>query len=110
MTADPKDDITVLELKINTLEFKINALTDGVRDLSITVKEQYGVMHSLLDVLRQQQLTAATLLRLVVGDGEPGQGRLGQAEKSIEMLKRYWWQFAGAIAVGLFIVDLVFRK
>lgn len=110
MTADPKDDITVLELKINTLEFKINALTDGVRELSITVKEQYGVMHSLLDVLRQQQLTAATLLRLVVGDGEPGQGRLGQAEKSIEMLKRYWWQFAGAIAVGLFIVDLVFRK
>ena len=68
------------------------------------------MMHSLLDVLRQQQLTAATLLRLVVGDGEPGQGRLGQAEKSIEMLKRYWWQFAGAIAVGLFIVDLVFRK
>ena len=109
MTADPEDD-TVLELKINTLEFKINTLTDSVKDLSATVKEQYGMMHSLLDMLQLQHQAASTLLRLVVGDGEPGQGRLGQAEKSIEVLKRYWWQFAGAIAVGLFIVDLVFRK
>lgn len=100
----------MLELKINTLEFKINALVDGVKDLSKIVNEQYAMIHPLVDALGTQQQTAATLLRLVIGDGGPGQGRLGQAEKAIETLKRYWWQFAGAIAVGLFILDLVFRK
>lgn len=92
------------------LEYKINALTESVKTLSTTLREQFGAMNTRLDTLQMEQRDNATLLRLVVGSGEPGQGRLGLAEKTIETLKRYWWQFAGSVAVVLFLLDLVLKK
>lgn len=92
------------------LEYQIEALTENVRDLSASVKWNFAEVNLRLGEMQTQQQTTATLLRLAVGDGEPGHGRLGQAEKAIETLKRYWWQFAGGVAVILFVLDLVLRK
>lgn len=91
------------------LEVKLNAVAESVRELSATVKEQFVEMRAHLDALQMQEQNNATLLRLVVGDGEPGHGRLGLAEKAIENLKRFFWQVMGGGAVVLFLLDTFFK-
>jgi len=91
------------------LEYKLNALGESVKDLSSTVREQFEAVNGRLDTVQADQQVNATLLKMVVGNGEPGHGRLGQAEKAIETLKSHWWQFAGGVAVALYLLDLLFK-
>jgi hypothetical protein len=92
------------------LEYKLNALGESVKELSSTVEKKFEEVTERLETVQGDQQTNSTLLRLVVGNGEPGAGRLGQAEKAIDALKRYWWQFAGGVAVILYVLDLLFKK
>jgi len=91
------------------LEYKLNALGESVKNLSLAMKEQFEAVNGRLDTVQSDQQVNATLLRMVVGNGEPSHGRLGQAEKAIDALKRYWWQFAGGVAVALYLLDLLFK-
>jgi len=93
----------------SVIDVKFNTLNENLRDLSITVKEQFSEVRTRLDALQLQSQTNSTLLRLVVGDGEPGHGRLGLAETTIENLKRYFWQIAGGVAVILLLIEVVFK-
>lgn len=83
---------------------------ENVLDLKHTVQRGFNDVDKKLDTISSQTETNTLLTKLVIGDGQPGQGRLGVAERSIEFLKRFVWQFAGGIAVILFVLDLLFRR
>ena len=95
------------DCQVSDLKFVIVA--ENLKDLSATVKEQFSEIRARLDTLQAQGQTNATLLRLVVGDGEPQHGRLGLAEQSIENLKRYSWQITGGGAVILLLIEMFFK-
>lgn len=92
------------------LEYKLNALSASVKELSATVEKKFEEVNGRLETVQTDQQINGTLLKMVVGDGEPGHGRLGQAEKAIDAMKRNWWQFAGGVAVLLYLLDLLFKK
>lgn len=48
-------------------------------------------------------------LRVCIGEGQPGQGRLGAAELAIEKLKKFMWQATAVIAMLLLLAQNVAR-
>lgn len=103
MPDDSRKDVVMVEFEMRTLK-------QSLEELKGTVHEGFNTLNDRLGKMEKEQQSASVLLRLAVGDGQPGQGRLGIAEQTIDALKRNWWQFAGAIAVVLFLANLVFRK
>ena len=105
-----RSDIHRLNNAMDSLILQQRLKLDNVLELKNTVKRGFSEMDKKLDAISGQSEKNQLLMSLVVGDGQPGQGRLGAAEKSIEILRRYAWQFAGGVAVVLFLLDLFFHK
>jgi hypothetical protein len=47
------------------------------------------------------------LVELCVGTGKPGEGRLGQVEETVEMLKKFRWQALALLAAVLWLADKI---
>ena len=58
-----------------------------------------------VDALKAKVDESAFLLRMAVGSGQPGEGRLGQLEQTVETLKKFRWQALAIIALILLAVE-----
>lgn len=45
------------------------------------------------------------LLKQCVGDGQPGEGKIGVIERNVELLMKFRWQATALITTALLIVD-----
>ena len=65
-------------------------------------------MQGTLSSINEKTGKSLLLLTQAVGkDGEPGQGRLGAAEKAILVLQRFRWQLIAGISVVVTILKLL---
>ena len=47
-----------------------------------------------------------TMLEGCIGDGQPGSGRLGVVEETVEVLKKFRWQALTIVAVVMWLAEL----
>ncbi len=47
-----------------------------------------------------------TLIENIIGDGQPGEGRVGVLEEAMDTMKKFRWQVAAILAVVTMLVEL----
>ena len=57
--------------------------------------------------LEKKMESGNTLLRLAVGSGQAGEGRVGELEKAVETLKKFRWQALAIISLLLLFAENV---
>ena len=93
-------------------EAEVSSLRRGIETLSRKSDAQHAEnkikgleFEEKVDALKAKVDESAFLLRMAVGSGQPGEGRLGQLEQTVETLKKFRWQALAIISLILLAVE-----
>lgn len=80
----------------------MNAMQEQRNLFQDAINKQF-VMHVDLE---KQVAKSANLLEGVIGNGQPGSGRIGVLEESMEIMKKFRWQALTAMAFSMWLAEL----
>lgn len=91
----------------NALQTQQNTFSD-----SMTKQRELfqNALNSQLEQHRQLERTVdqtMSLMKGCVGDGQPGSGRVGALEDSMEIMKKFRWQALAVIMTAMWVLEVV---
>lgn len=94
----------------------VKTINDQRQTFQEAINEQRDVFQEALNKqfvahieLSKQVTVMDTTLKLCIGSGQPGEGRLGSIEMALEKLKQFRWQTLAILATILLLTEHVER-